>query len=99
MTTAQLSTVVIYIAAPGATLFPLLYMWAAPWRKSLIGYAIVVSKIGLALLVDLSLLYHFIGPTYPGHDQAVLGAFSLVVVGTYLYLAALLRVQIQKRRR
>lgn len=99
MTTAEVGDLLVYVAVPGATLFPILYMWAAPWSKSTVGRAIVTSKIGLALLVDLSLVYRFLGPDYPGHDQAVLAAFALIVVGTYLYLLALVREQLGKRRR
>lgn len=99
MTTAQFGTLLLYLGAPGATLFVTGYILTAPWFKSLIGWAIVISKIGLAGLVDLALLYRFLGPTYPYHDQAILGSFALIVVGTYLYLAVLVREQIQKRRR
>jgi hypothetical protein len=97
MTTEEASTLIIFVAAPATTLFPILYMLTAPWYRSLVGWAIVISKLGLAALVDASLAFHFFGPHYAGRPAFVLGAFSLIVVGTWLYLFALIREQLMKR--
>ena len=41
--------------APPATLFPILYAFR-PWYRSLIGRALMTHSVGLALLIDISLL-------------------------------------------
>jgi hypothetical protein len=99
MTTDQVATLLVYIAAPAATLFPLAYAIAAPWWSSWTGRAVLVSKVGLALLVDASLAFRLHGSTdYPGRAQLVLVAFALIVVGTYMYFAALIQQQFLRHR-
>ena len=97
MTVDQVSLLLLIIAAPAATLFPILYMLTAPWWQTWVGRALVVSKIGLAVLVDASLAFHYLGPAYPHRAEVTLTAFALIVVGTWLYLGALVREQILKR--
>ena len=97
MNSEQVTLYLLWFTAPAATLFPILYMASAPWWQSLVGRAIVISKIGLACLVDASLAYHFLGPDYPYRTQVVLGSFALIGVGTWLYLIALTREQITPR--
>ena len=97
MNSEQVTLYLLWFTAPAATLFPVLYMVYAPWQRSLVGRAIVISKIGLACLVDASLAYHFAGPNYPYRTQVVLGSFALIGVWTWLYLIALLREQVIRR--
>jgi hypothetical protein len=99
VTTDQVATLLVYIAAPAATLFPIAYAIAAPWWSTWTGRAVLVSKVGLALLVDAALAFHLHGDTeYPYHSQLILVAFALIVVGTYMYFAALIQQQIIRLR-
>ena len=98
MTAEQWSTLLVWIAVPGANLLPLLYGISAPWQRSLVGWALMFSKVGLAGLVDTTFIYHLKRTLdYRLHDFLVLGSFALIVVGTYLYLVAFVRAQYIKR--
>jgi hypothetical protein len=99
MTTDQWGVLLLYIAAPATLLFPFLYVLSARWWGTLTGTAVVISKFGLAGLVGAALIYHLHGDVdYPLHDQLVLVAFGLIALGTWLYLFALIRVQIMSRK-
>lgn len=98
MDTAWWGVFLTYLCVPAANMFPLLYGTTAPWYRSWTGRAIMVSKIGLALLVDAALLFHIIGNrSYRYHDQIILVAFAFITVGTYMYLFAFAREQYVKR--
>lgn len=88
MTAQSWGTLLVYFAAPPATLFPLLYGFTAPWWASIVGRALMTVSIGLGLLVDISLLFHWLGPTYRYHDSAVLVSFAVVGVGSWMCLGA-----------
>jgi hypothetical protein len=59
----------------------------------LVGWALMTAKFGLAMLVDLSLMFRWFGPDYPHREGFLLVAFAVITVGSYLYLAVFLRVQ------
>ena len=75
--------------------FALLYSFTSPWRQSLTGWALWQSSTGLALLVDVALLYQFLGDDYALRDMVRLTVYSWIMVGAWLKLIALLR---EKRR-
>lgn len=97
MTAEDWSLVLVWVAFPAANLFPILYMISASWWGTWAGRAVVVSKIGLAALVDASVLFRIHGGDYPGRTQVILVAFSLIVIGTYMYLFAFIREQYLER--
>jgi hypothetical protein len=75
--------------APAATLFPLLYGLTTPWWRSLIGRALMTKAVGLALLIDISLLYTWLGDDYFLRDAVRLTVYGLIFVGVWLQLTAL----------
>lgn len=91
MSTQDLALLVVEITAPAQTLFILIYgsgIWSKWWR-SLIGRALFTKALGLALLLDVSLANQWWGP-YPHMAEVGLAVLSLVMVGAYLQLTALL---------
>lgn len=88
----------VWATAPPATLFTFIYGLTTPWWRSMIGRALLVSSSALALLIDLSLLYQWLGPEYLGRSYVRVTVFSLVCLGAWLKLAALAGMKIDARR-
>lgn len=80
----------VYATAVPATLFIVLYAFTVPWWSTMIGRALLVSSTALALLIDLSALYHVLGADYLGRDLVRLAVLALVFLGASLKLTALL---------
>jgi len=96
MSVDTIAAVLVLLAAPPATLFPLLYVWL-PWWRSAVGRALMVSSTGLALLIDVSLARMWLGEDYPLRDAVRLTVYTLITVGVYFKLAALLITQWKHR--
>lgn len=92
MNIITLTAIMIYIAAPPMNLFPLLYS-RSPWASSLVGRSLMTSSVGLALLIDLSLMIRVFGPDYYGHDVIVLVAFAIMILGSYMQFFSLLKAR------
>lgn len=95
------AVILILAAAPPATLFPIVYGFTAPWWKTLIGRALLTKAIGLALLIDISLIYKFLGDEYFLRDVVRLSVYALITVGTWMQFSALLveKYHARKERR
>lgn len=76
--------------APPATLFPIRYAFR-PWYRSLIGRALMIHSVGLALRIDISLLYKAFGDDYPGRDIVRLAVYTLIWLGVTFQCVALIR--------
>lgn len=88
----------IYATAPPATLFALIYGLTTPWWRSMIGRALLTSSTALALLVDLSLLFQWLGPEYLGRAYVRVTVFGLVCLGAWLKFTALVGMKVQARK-
>lgn len=82
----------IWWGAVASTSFVILYPLLSPgWRRTLIGWGLLVSSSALAMLLDLTLATKVLGPDfflrYPEFRIAVV---ALVAVGATLKLTALL---------
>lgn len=89
-TVDQAAQWLVYAAAPPVTVFVVLYAFTTPWWSTWIGRALLVSSIGFALLIDLSVLYQWLGADYLGRAAVRLTVLSLVCAGAWLKLTALL---------
>ena len=78
------------LAAPPATVFPFAYAWISRgiWWRTPTGRALMVSSTGLALLINISLVYRVLGD-YALRDTVRLSVFALIAVGVWLKLGAL----------
>lgn len=86
----------ITAAAAAATLFVFAYGLAAPWWRSVVGRALWISDLSLALLLDLALAAYWGHFTVPAWGR--LGIYTLVAVGAWLRLGAVAHNQLLKRR-
>ena len=98
MTADTAAVLLVVAAAPAATAFPLWYGLTAPWWRSLIGRALMTKAVGLALLIDISILYKFLGDDYALRDVVRLTVYALITVGVWMQFSALLLEQHRARR-
>jgi hypothetical protein len=86
------AVVLVIIAAPPATLFPFCFAYISRgiWWRNPTGRALMTSSTGLALLIDISLLYNWLGDDYALRDAVRLTVFAVIAAGAWLKLGALL---------
>lgn len=84
--------ILVALAAPPLTLFPFFYAWIGRgvWYRSPAGRALMVSTTGLALLVDISLAYQWLGSDYALRDAVRLTVYAWVALGAWLKFGALI---------
>ena len=86
------AVILVVMAAPAATAFPFAYAWIARgiWWRTPTGRALMTSSTALALLIDISLAYQAFGDDYALRDVVRLSVYSLIVLGAWLKLGALI---------
>lgn len=86
------AVILVVMAAPAATAFPFCYAWIARgiWWRTPTGRALMTSSTALALLIDISLAYQAFGDDYALRDVVRLSVYSLIVLGAWLKLGALI---------
>lgn len=89
-TVDQAARWLIYATSPAVTVFVVLYATTVPWWKTSIGRALLVSSAALMMLIDLSVAFQLFGADYLGRDAVRLTVLSLVFLGAWLKLYALL---------
>ena len=83
------SGALVVVAAISANLFPLVYA-RRPWNRSFLGRALMVKAIGLALLIDVTLLYVLFGDDYPFRHVVRAVIYSIVTTGIWMQLLSLM---------
>lgn len=95
--TDTIAVLLIIAAAPAQTAFVLIYgLTVRGWWKLVTGRALFTKALGLALLIDISVAYHFLGDNYALREVVRLSVFALIAAGAWLQLGALIY---EKRRR
>ena len=94
------AVILVLVAAPAATLFPICYAWISRglWWRTPAGRALMVSSTALALLIDISLAYQWLGDDYAARDVVRLTVYALIATGAWLKLGALLWEHHKQRR-
>ena len=98
MSADLVAVLLVLCMAPAATLFPILYGFTTPWWTSLVGRALMFTSTGLALLVDISLVYQWLGDDYFLRDVVRLTVYSVILTGVWMQLAALLVEKYRARK-
>lgn len=93
MNADHLAVLFILVAAPAATAFPFCFAWISRgvWYRNPAGRALMTSSVALALLIDISLLYQWLGDDYALRDVVRLTVYALIAAGAWQKLYALLR--------
>lgn len=98
MTADTAAVLLVLLAAPPATAFPIAYGFTAKWWKSSVGWGLLMSSSGLALLIDISLLYNWLGDDYYLRDVVRLSVYSAIVAGCWLTFFGWLNTRLHLRR-
>lgn len=99
MTSQNASLVLLWFACPPATVFVLVYGFFQPWFRSWSGRALFVSSTGLALLLNINLLFRLTDWALLAREGWVRNlVYVLITAGAYLMLAALTRALIVAAR-
>jgi hypothetical protein len=93
-----IALLLVLAAAPAITAFALWYGLTAPWYRSAAGRALFVSSTGLAMLIDISLLYKWLGDDYWLRDAVRLFVYAWIAAGAWLKLGALAHERRKARR-
>jgi hypothetical protein len=80
--------IIVALVALPINAFTVLYAFTTPWWLEWIGRALLVSSLGLMLLVDISLLYNWLGDDYPGRDAVRLTVYTIICLGAWFKLIA-----------
>lgn len=73
----------LVVAALASTTFFLIYLFF-PWHKSLIGKAMIIKALGMALALDLTLYFHYFPPDGDNITGALLSqaiVFTIIMFG------------------
>lgn len=95
MTADTAAIILIVLGAIAQTTFVIFYSFTSPWWQTLVGRALWTKAMGLALLMDISIAYYFLGDNYAARDFVRLSVYTFIVVGSWLQLIAFAA---QKRR-
>jgi len=96
----QIDMLLLFAMVIPATAFPIVYGALADWRQTRGGQSVMLSAIALALLIDISVLGHFIRVDSPVVSVIITTAvFVLILAGSGLQLGVLVCTQLRARRR
>lgn len=96
MSADEAAILLIVVGAIAQTTFVLFYSFTSPWWRTLVGRALWTKATGLALLMDISIAYHFLGDEYAWRDVVRLSVYGFIVLGAWLQLWAFVH---EKRQR
>lgn len=99
MSADTIAVLLVLGMAPPATLFPIIYGITSPWSKTLVGRALMTKAVGMALLIDITLIYNWLGDDYFLRDYVRFIVFLFIFLGTWMQLSALLVELYRARRR
>lgn len=87
------SVVEVFLMVLPATLFPILYSVFFHWWENALGRALWTKAIGLALLIDVSVLYQLFGHNYFLQYHVQFLIFSLILTGLSYQLVVICKIK------
>lgn len=92
------SVVLVYLMVLPAVGFPVLYLSFYRWYKNPIGRALMTKAIGLAMLIGLSVFFHFNGSrVYSWAEEAQFMVFVLVCAGLWYQFLVFIKIRLQRK--
>jgi hypothetical protein len=70
MTLDGLAVALLGFSALATTAFTLVFGFTSSWRRSVVGWALMVQSVGLMLVLDLTLVRQILGSDYRARDAA-----------------------------
>jgi hypothetical protein len=95
MTLDGLAVALLGFSALATTAFTLVFGFTSSWRRSVVGWALMVQSVGLMLVLDLTLVRQILGSDYRARDAARVAAFAVVTVGQVLLFGALVKAKLR----
>lgn len=91
---ASLADALVYVSVLPFNFFPIGYAKWFPFWKTNLGRAMMLHMVGMALLVDFSIIEElWLGYSYPGRNEIQLFIILLVVGGVYYWALALYQIR------
>lgn len=79
----------VWLTAPPSTAFVLVYAFTTRWwRNGFLGYALLFSSLGLAMLVDAALAVRLLGE-YQLRQEILMLIFTFICLGAWAKIIAL----------
>lgn len=97
MTSDAYFQVLVIVALPAAFAYPLIYGFCTKWWRNWIGLGLLVKAVGLAILLGFTGAFQILGPDYPFRDAIRNVGMTIVAVGLWLALVAMLHALFQRR--
>lgn len=98
MTFHTLGIVLVFIMVPFATANPILYGRVFRWRSSPEGRAVMTLCVGMALLIDLSVVY-VLAPAIPARAIVACVVYALILTGLVRFTVVVIRALRDQHRR
>ena len=97
-TLVEINQALLWALAVVTTVFPIIYLALAPAWRSWLGRGVVILGIALALLADLTVLFHHWTPPPIVGQLIVMFVFVLIIVGSVTKTVAVIVLQAQGRK-
>ena len=90
--------IMVWVALPAVVLYALIFGIKARWWRSWIGFGLLNKATGLSMMLVFTALLMTFGGDYPGRDILRDVGITLIVVGSWAALIAMLREYRHKPR-
>lgn len=83
--------VMVIVTLPAAIAYPLVYGFRTRWWRDWIGRALLIKATAVGILIGITAAYQVFGPDYWGRNVFRNAGITLLAVGVWLALIAMLR--------
>lgn len=90
--------VMVLVTLPAVASYAVIFGLNARWWRTWIGFGLLNKAVGLTLVLTFSALLMIFGPGYPGRTLLLNSGITLIAVGSWAALIAMLREYRHKPR-
>lgn len=90
--------VMVWAALPAVVLYALIFAFKARWWRTWIGFGLLNKAVGLSMMLAFTALLMTFGHDYPGRGILRDVGITLIMVGSWAALVAMLREYRHKPR-
>lgn len=92
------SVLEVFLMIIPATAFPILYACFFPWYRTGLGQALMTKAVGLALLIDVSVVYLIFGDDYFLREHVRFCVYTLILIGLWYQMVMIIKIKIDSAR-